>query len=126
MALYADFPEHSLYVDNFFSGGIDKFMYQNLILVTMNHVGTLRFVLAKTMVIEKLRITIRDYYHVYPIISNGGHIVAKGDTYILNRKDISDINQVLKNYINSDQFEYDLNNLMETNMTSIRAMAEAF
>lgn len=126
MALYSDFPERPLYVDDFFAGGIDKFMYQNLVLVTLNHVGTLRFILAKTMIIEKLRVTIRDYYDVCPVIWNGGHIVAKGDTYILNKKDIGDVNQVLKNYIDSVGFEYDLNKLMETNMTSIRAMAEAF
>ena len=125
MALYAYRNGKPLYVDMFFDGGIDKFIYKNVTLVSMTHNSDLRLVVAKVIVLERLKEVISDFYKVNAVIWNGSHICAEGDDYILNTYAIKDINSSIEYFIQSDDFTYTLNSIIESTMTYIHAMASA-
>ena len=130
MALYAYRKGQPLYVDHFFDGsgkhvsGIDKFIYKNVTCFSMTHISDLRLVVAKVIVLERLKEVIFDYYKVNAVIWNGSHICAEGDDYILNTYDIRDINASMNYFIQSDDFTYTLNSIVESTMTYIHAMTK--
>ena len=125
MALYAYRNGKPLYADNFFDGGIDKFIYKNVTCFSMTHISDLRLVVAKVIVLERLKEVISDYYKVNAVIWNGSHICAEGNDYILNAYDIRNINASMNYFIQSDDFTYTLNSVIESTMTYIHAMASA-
>ena len=124
MALYAYRNGKPLYVNHFFDGGIDKFIYKNVTFFSMMHISDLRFSIAKAMVLERLRVIISDYYKVNAVIWNSSHICAEGDDYILNTYDVRDINAGMEYFIQSDDFTYTLNSIIESTMTYIHAMTK--
>lgn len=123
MALYAYRNGKPLYADNFFDGGIDKFIYKNVTCFSMTHISDLRLVVAKVIVLERLKEVISDYYKVNAVICNDSHICAEGGDYILNTYDIRNINASMNYFIQSDVFTYTLNSVIESTMTYIHAMA---
>ena len=124
MALYAHRKGQPLYVDHIFVGGIDKYIYKNLTTFSMTHISDLRFVVAKVMVLERLKELISDYSKVNAVIWNSSHICADGDDYILNSYDVRDINASMDYFILSDDFTYTLNSIIESTMTYIHAMTK--
>ena len=124
MALYAHRKGQPLYVDHIFVGGIDKFIYKNVTCFSMTHISDLRLVVAKVMVLERLKEVISDYYKVNAVICNGSHICADGKDYTIDAYDVRSINASMNYFIQSDDFTYTLNSIIESTMTYIHAMTK--
>lgn len=122
MALYAYRQGQPLYVDHFFDGGIDKFIYKNVTFVSMTHISDLRLIVAKVMVLELIKKIISDYWTVNTVIWNGSHICAEGKDHILDTDDVRYIKSSIIYFIQSDDFTYVLNSTIESTMSNIRVI----
>ena len=124
MALYAYRKGQPLYVDHFFDGGIDKFVYKNVTFVSMTHISDLRITIAKVMVLELIKKIISNYLKVNAVIWNGSHICAEGKDYVLDTYDVRSIKSSIIYFTQSDDFTYMLNSTVDSAMSNIHVMTK--